>query len=297
MEKVPERGISISALARRAGLSPSGVRWYEAVGILPPPRRRENGYRQYTDADLSRLTLVLTLRRLGLSPIDAGRLAERCVEGGALDGELAGELAAQRRAIGRQRAELERLEIELGDLETTIAAAMRGGGRRGVPSVKPISTLFVCNGNSARSQIAEALLQRFGGEEFEALSAGTRPARAVHPLAVRALAEIGIEWGAARAKPVDEMLYRSFDYVVTLSDSARESCPTLPGPHSSLHWHLDDPSEVQGSEEERLEAFRATRTELSLRLRPFIEIARRAAGHIPAIAGPEPRRIAASTKS
>jgi arsenate reductase len=296
MDEVADRGMSISALARRAGLSPSGVRWYEAAGILPPPRRRENGYRRYTDADLSRLTLVLTLRRLGLSPLDAGRLAERCVDGGALDGELADELAAQRRAIGRQRAELERLEIELGDLEKTIAAGLRAGGRRDVPRPKAISTLFVCNGNSARSQIAEALLQRLGGDEFEALSAGTRP-RAVHPLAVQALAEIGIEWGAARAKSVEEMLHRPLDYVITLSDSARESCPALPGPHSSLHWHLDDPSEVQGSEEERLEAFRATRTDLSLRLRPFFEIARRAAGHIPAIAGPEPRRIAAATKS
>jgi arsenate reductase len=296
MDKVSERGMTISALARRAGLSPSGVRWYESVGILPPPLRRENGYRQYSDADLSRLTLVLTLRRLGLSPLDAGRLAERCVEGGALDDDLASTLAGRRRAIGRQRAELERLEIELGDLETTIAAAIRAGGRRPAPPLKSISTLFVCNGNSARSQIAEALLRRFGGDEFEALSAGTTP-REVHPLAVRVLAEIGIDWGAARAKSVEEMLDRSLDYVITLSDSARESCPTLPGPHSSLHWHLEDPSEVQGSEEVRLEAFRATRTDLSLRLRPFIEIARRAAGHIPAIAGPEPRRIAASTKS
>jgi arsenate reductase (thioredoxin) len=296
MEKALAPGMTISTLARRAGLSPSGVRWYEAVGILPRPVRRENGYREYTDADLSRLTLVLTLRRLGLKPVEAGHLAERCLQGGALDGELARTLEAQRRAIGRQRAELERLEVQLGDLETTVAAAIRAGGRRTTPTTKPISTLFVCNGNSARSQIAEALLQRLGGDEFDALSAGTRP-RSVHPLAVRALAEIGIEWGAARAKSVDEMLHRSLDYVVTLSDSARESCPTLPGPHSSLHWRLDDPSEVEGSEEVRLEAFRATRTDLSLRLRPFIEIARRAAGHIPAIAGPEPRRLAAATKS
>jgi hypothetical protein len=74
-----------------------------------------------------------------------------------------------------------------------------------------------------------------------------------------------------------------------LSDSAREECPTLTGPHSSLHWHLDDPSTIEGSEERRMEAFRATRTELTTRLRPFIEIARRAAGFLPAVAGPEPR--------
>lgn len=275
--------MTISALARRAGLSPSGVRWYEAVGILPPPRRRENGYREYADADLSRLTLVLTLRRLGLSPVDAGRIAERCIEGGSVDADLAATLADQRHVIGRQRAELERLEIELQDLETTVSAAIRAGSRIDPQPVAPISTLFVCNGNSARSQIAEALLQRFGRGEFEALSAGTRP-RALHPLAVQVLAEIGIDWRDALAKSIEEMLNRSLDFVITLSDSARESCPTLPGPHSSLHWHLDDPAAVQGTGEQRLEAFRATRSELSLRLRPFIEIARRAAGFIPAIA-------------
>lgn len=279
-------GMTVSALARRAGLSPSGVRWYESAGILPPASRRANGYREYTDADLSRLTLVLTLRRLGLSPTDAGAIAARCIDGGILDEELAPTLAGQRTAIGRQRAELERLEIELSDLETTVAAAMRI--RRPEPGrpLPPIATLFVCNGNSSRSQIAEALLARFGGDTFEALSAGTRP-REVHALAVRILAEVGIDWSAARSKSIDEMLSRRLDYVITLSDSARESCPALPGPHSSLHWHLDDPSEVQGTEEERLEAFRATRTELSLRLRPFIEIARRAAGRVPAFAGKE----------
>jgi protein-tyrosine-phosphatase len=151
-----------------------------------------------------------------------------------------------------------------------------------------IGVLFVCNGNSARSQIAEALLGLFGGPEFDSVSAGTRP-RDVHPLAVRVLAEVGIDWRGARAKSVTELSDRRFDYVITLSNSAREECPRLVGPHSSLHWHLEDPSTVDGPEERRLEAFRATRTELAVRLRPFIELARRAAGRLPAIAGPEPR--------
>ena len=151
--------------------------------------------------------------------------------------------------------------------------------------------LFVCNGNSARSQIAEALLARFGGTDFDAVSAGTRP-RKVHPLAVRVLAEVGIDWQAARAKSVAELVERRFDYVITLSNSAREECPSLAGPHSSLHWHLEDPSTIEGPEEQRLEAFRATRMELTARLRPFIEIARRAAGLLPAVAGPEPRSSA-----
>jgi arsenate reductase len=269
--------VNISTFARRAGISPSGVRWYEAAGVLPSPVRRENGYREYSDADLSRLTLILALRRLGLTPVEAGRLVDRCLEGEAMDSALTETLEEQRRNIARQREELERLEIELVDFERTIEAVDRGQA-----NPVPIGVLFVCNGNSARSQIAEALLDRFGGSDFGVSSAGTSP-KQVHPLAVHVLAEIGIDWQEARAKPVTELLDRSFDYVITLSNSAREECPTLPGPHSSLHWHLEDPSTVDGPEEQRLDAFRATRADLTTRLRPFIEIARRAAGILPAV--------------
>ncbi|HEY7847189.1 MAG TPA: MerR family transcriptional regulator [Candidatus Limnocylindria bacterium] len=273
--------MNISTLARRAGISASGVRWYEAAGILPRPLREPNGYRLYTESDLSRLKLILTLRRLGLEPAAAGRLAERCLDGGALDPALALALDDQRRRIAEQREELERLEIELADLETTIDAAGHAPSR----ARRPISVLFVCNGNSARSQMAEALLGRFGGEDFRPLSGGTRP-KSVHSLTVRVLAELGIDWSRARAKSVTELLDQPLDYVITLSNSAREECPAFLGRHSSLHWHLEDPAAVEGAEEERLAAFRATRAELSVRLRPFIEIARRAAGHLPAVAAP-----------
>ena len=268
--------MNISMLARLAGISPSGVRWYESAGILPPPPRGPNGYRRYDEMDLSRLKLVLTLRRLGMAPPEAGQLAERCLGGGSLDPGLVAALDEQRRRIAEQREELERLEVELVDLEATIDVA--GGHVAGAPR-RPIAVLFICNGNSARSQMGEALLGRFGGADFHPLSAGTRP-KSVHPMTVRILAELGIDWRAARAKPVTELLEQPLDYVITLSNSAREECPMLPGRHSSLHWHLEDPAAVEGSEEERLAAFRATRTELSVRLRPFIEIARRAAGHI-----------------
>lgn len=280
--------MNISALARRAGISASGVRWYEAAGILPPPARQDNGYRSYDEHDLARLTLILTLRRLGMAPMAAGALAERCLAGGVADPALVATLEHQRRRIAGHRADLERLELELADLEHTLAAVDPAGRRRREP--EPIAVLFVCNGNSARSQLAEALLARFGGRDFAARSAGTRPTR-VHPLTVRVLAEISIDWRRAAAKSVGDVLDAKLDhldYVVTLSNSARESCPTIPGRHSSLHWHLDDPAAVDGPDESRLEAFRATRTELSVRLRPFIEIARRAAGRLPAIAGPQP---------
>ncbi len=282
--------MNISTFARRVGISPSGVRWYEAAGVLPPPVRRDNGYREYSEGDLSRLTLILALRRLGLTPAEAGRLVDRFIEGEVPDVTLTATLEQQRREIARQREDLDRLEVELVDLERTLAAVDLYRGADARPAA--ISVLFVCNGNSARSQIAEALLARFGGPDFDSLSAGTRPRR-VHPLAVRALAEVGIDWHAARAKSVTELVDRRFDYVITLSNSAREECPTLTGPHSSLHWHLEDPSTIEGSEERRLEAFRATRTELTTRLRPFIEIARRAAGFLPAVAGPEPRSAGA----
>ena len=139
-------------------------------------------------------------------------------------------------------------------------------------SPDPIRVLFVCTGNSARSQIAEALLTQFGGPRFEAFSAGTDP-RGVNPLTVRVLDEICIDWSGARSKPATELLGRRFDYVITVCDRARRTCPVFPGRHASLHWYLADPAEVEGSEEERLDAFRRTRTEIMDRLRPFIETA------------------------
>lgn len=150
----------------------------------------------------------------------------------------------------------------------------------------PIRVLFVCTGNSARSQMAEAVLGRLGGDDFEVFSAGTEP-RGVHPLTVRALAEIGIDWSAARSKSVNEYLDQSFDHVITVCDRARQTCPVFPGEHASHHWGLQDPAEAEGREQERLAAFRRTLAEVSNRMRPFIEVARRAAGTVakPAVDG------------
>jgi arsenate reductase len=266
----------ITELARRTGVAASTVRWYESVGILPAPERRPNGYRDYDEADLSRVRLVVSLRRLGLGPEDAGRLARLCLERGDVDADLAPVLADQREAIARQRDDLDRLEGELLDLEHTIAAA--GRARRRDPVPDPIRVLFVCTHNSARSQIAEALLRQYGGDDFEVHSAGT-VATQVNPLAVRVLADAGIDWSAARSKTIDQFLDQRFDYVITVCDRARATCPVFPGSENTLHWGLDDPSEVVGTEAERLAAFRRTEVEISTRLRPFIEVALRAAGH------------------
>lgn len=270
--------MQIAELSRRVGLAPSAVRWYEHVGVVPMPGRRSNGYRDYSEADVARLRLVVALRRLGLAPDDAGRLAQLCIEEGAVDLDLAPMLAAQRAAIARQRDDLDRLEGELLDLEATIAAV--GRTRRTSPMAEPIRVLFVCTHNSARSQIAEALLQRYGGADFDVHSAGTVATR-VNPFATQVLAEQGIDWSGASSKTIDRFLDEQFDYVITVCDRARETCPVFPGSMNTLHWGLDDPSEVEGSDEERLRAFRRTAQEVSVRLRPFIEVALRAAGRMP----------------
>ena len=269
--------MNVSELARRAGVAPSAVRWYEAAGVLPRASRRPNGYRDYDDDDLTRLRLVLALRRLGVAPVAAGRLAALCLVRRSVDLDLAPFISGQRAAIARQRDDLDRLDAELIDLEITIAAAARPGTPMEVLTMndRPIRVLFVCTGNSARSQIGEALLRQYGGDDFAAFSAGTEP-KGVNPYTVRVLSEVGIDWSAARAKSVHEYLGEPFDYVITVCDRARQTCPVFPGEHNSLHWGRDDPAEVDGSDAERLAAFRRTQVEVSVRLRPFIELARRA---------------------
>jgi arsenate reductase len=271
--------MKVSELARLSGIAPSAVRWYEAAGVIPRARRTDNGYRAFDDADLAHLRLVVSLRRLGLGPEDAGRVARLCLDHEAVDLDLAPFIAEQRATIDRRRGELDGLEAELVDLSDTIAAAGRARSTRKERPMTdtPLRVLFVCTGNSARSQIAQALLERFGGPDFSVASAGTTP-KGVNPFAIRVLAEIGIDWSAARSKSVEEFVDQSFDYVVTVCDRARQSCPIFPGQYNSLHWGLEDPAEVEGTDEEKLAAFRQTRLELTERLRPFVEIALRVAG-------------------
>jgi arsenate reductase (thioredoxin) len=155
---------------------------------------------------------------------------------------------------------------------------LRLGPRRADPNAAvavagpKIRVIFICTGNSARSQMAEALLRHEGGDRFEVVSAGVSP-RGVHPRAIAALNAIGIEIGGARSKPVGEFLGQRFDYVITLCDRARATCPVFPGGSETLHWGLDDPVEVEGTEDERRAAFEHTLKEISGRLRAFIPLA------------------------
>lgn len=140
------------------------------------------------------------------------------------------------------------------------------------PARPPIRVIFVCTGNSARSQIAEALLRHDGGDRFEVVSAGVDP-RGVHPLAIAALADVGIDISDATSKPVGMFLGQRFDYVITLCDRARSTCPVFPGGSETLHWGLDDPAEVEGTDAERRAAFDRVLKEISGRLHAFIPLA------------------------
>ena len=132
--------------------------------------------------------------------------------------------------------------------------------------------IFICTGNSARSQMAEAILRHEAGDRFEVVSAGVTP-RAVNPRTIGALARVGIDVGEARSKPVGMFLGRRFDYVITLCDRARLTCPVFPGGGETLHWGLDDPTEVEGTDAERDAAFDRVLTEVSGRIRRFIPLA------------------------
>jgi arsenate reductase len=132
----------------------------------------------------------------------------------------------------------------------------------------------VCSGNSARSILAEALLRHHGGSTFEVHSAGTEP-KGINPLTERVLDEAGLDHDWARSKSVSEYLGQTFDYVVTVCDQARQSCPVFPGVHETLHWGYEDPAAVVGTEEERLNAFRSTLTIMVGRIQTFITLAQR----------------------
>jgi len=138
----------------------------------------------------------------------------------------------------------------------------------------PIRVLFVCTGNSARSVMAEALLRQHGGGRFEVDSAGTEP-KGINPLTLRVLADAGIDASWARSKSVTEFEGQSFDYVVTVCDQARQSCPVFPGVHESLHWGYEDPAEAVGTEEERLAVFRRVFIQLGERVKQFAIVTQR----------------------
>lgn len=129
--------------------------------------------------------------------------------------------------------------------------------------------LILCTGNSARSQMAEGLLRHEAGDRFEVLSAGTRPG-SVRPEAIAVMHELGIDISSHRSKSVDEFAGQELDYVITVCDNARESCPVFPAKTLRMHWPFEDPAAVQGTDAERQAAFRYVRDQIHGRIMVFL---------------------------
>ena len=132
--------------------------------------------------------------------------------------------------------------------------------------------LFLCTGNSARSQMAEAFLRKYGNERFESFSAGTDP-RGVNPLTVQVMAEAGIDISGQRSKGVEEYLGKTlFDYLITVCERAEKNCPTpWPGVWQHLHWRFEDPAACEGTNEERIAKFRQVRDLIDARIREWVK--------------------------
>jgi len=132
-------------------------------------------------------------------------------------------------------------------------------------SVPKIRVLFLCTGNSCRSQMAEALLRQIAGDRFESYSAGSDPSGFVHSLAIEAMGEVGIDISGQRSKSVHEFLPPTGtppDLIVTVCGSAAENCPVFPEGVTNVKWVFDDPAAAEGTDEEKLITFRRVRNEI-----------------------------------
>jgi arsenate reductase len=129
--------------------------------------------------------------------------------------------------------------------------------------------IFICTHNSARSQMAEGLLRHLAGDRYEVFSAGTQSTR-VNPLAIKAMAEKGIDISQHTSDHIDKYMGMEFDYVITVCDNAKETCPYFPTNKKQWHWSFEDPSVATGTEEERLARFREIRDQIEKRLQAVL---------------------------
>jgi len=135
--------------------------------------------------------------------------------------------------------------------------------------MKP-AVLFLCTGNSCRSQMAEGWLRHLAGNRFEALSAGTSPV-GMNPRAVTVMAEAGIDISRQWSKHVNDVLLSHPEYVVTVCNRAKETCPAIHSGAATLHWSFDDPAEAQGSDDDRAKVFRRVRDEIAEKIRDWLK--------------------------
>ena len=137
--------------------------------------------------------------------------------------------------------------------------------------MNPVRVLFLCTGNSARSQMAEAFLRRLGGDRFEVVSAGLDPSHGVNPFTLRAMAELGFDMSGHYAKHLSEFAGKvDFDYLITVCGHADRTCPHFPGMGRRLHWGFEDPAALEGSDEDKLARFREIRDQIRERVAQWI---------------------------
>lgn len=133
-----------------------------------------------------------------------------------------------------------------------------------------IKVVFLCTGNSCRSQMAEGFARYYGGEQLDVYSAGISPA-GVNPRAVAVMQEAGVDISGQTSKPIDKNILDRADLIITLCGDARESCPVVPGKVQKLHWPLEDPARAEGTEAEIMDKFRAVRDEISKLVRNLVQ--------------------------
>jgi protein-tyrosine-phosphatase len=231
-----------------------------------------------TLADETRLTIV---RLLSVGDLRVGELvAALQLPANAVSYHLkqlrSAELVRDRRSSADARdvyyhVDLDRLEqlyFAAGDaLYPGMAAASTGSDEQGerVTLTRPLRVLFLCTHNSARSQLAEAILRQMGGEQVEAFSAGSDPTE-MHPEAAAVMRQLGIDPAPHQAKPLQVFTGQSFDYIITVCDRVRDHCPVFPGDPLQIHWSVPDPVVVEDPEQRR-RAFREVAQDLTTRIR------------------------------
>jgi ArsR family transcriptional regulator, arsenate/arsenite/antimonite-responsive transcriptional repressor / arsenate reductase (thioredoxin) len=179
-----------------------------------------------------------------------------------------GGLVSARRSAADGRDSYYVLDLaRCGELLSSAGSALHPGlARTPLPrTAKRARVLFLCTGNSTRSQIAEALCEQLSGGAVAAASAGSHP-KPLHPNALRVMRERGIDLAGRRSKHLGELAAERFDYVISLCDRVREVCPELPGAPEAIHWSIPDPAREAGSDDETLPAFERTADELSTRI-------------------------------
>ena len=134
--------------------------------------------------------------------------------------------------------------------------------------IKKRSVLFLCTGNSCRSQMAEGWLRHLAGDRFDVASAGTHPV-GLNPMAVEVMKDVGVDISRHHSKSIEEFKDRVFDVVITVCDQAQESCPIFPHAQSLLHWSFSDPAAATGSFEDRVKVFRHVRDQIAQHIKRF----------------------------